>query len=111
MDFRCTRKRFENPAFLEPVFEAWRKEIFDAERETEMRKRPITRGVSDAIRRHLGAIRRHLGAIRRHLGAIRRALTFERKAEMKREIWNQGLMYAIISLFVFLVVPFLRYAV
>ena len=30
---------------------------------------------------------------------------------MKREIWDQGLMYAIISLFVFLVVPFLSYAV
>ena len=97
MDFKRRHKQFKNPAYLEPVFEAWRKEIFDAERGTRMRKRPITRGVSDVIRRYLGA--------------IRRALTFERKTEMKREIWNQGLMYAIISFFVFLVVPFLRYAV
>ena len=30
---------------------------------------------------------------------------------MKREMWNQGLMYFIIGVFVFLVVPFLHVVV
>lgn len=29
---------------------------------------------------------------------------------MKRELWNQGLMYLLVGLFVFCVVPFLRVA-
>ena len=86
-----------DPTYLENVFEAWRKEIFDAEHKPEVRGKRGTFGVS--------------AAVRRHLGAIRRALTFERSDEMKREIRSQGLMYAIVSLFVLLVAPLIRYAV
>ena len=79
MEFRGTQKRdlFENPAYLEAVFEEWRKEIFDAERKTQVRRKRGTFGVS--------------AAVRRYLGAIRRALTFERSdGKIEREIRSQG---------------------
>ena len=99
MEFRRTQERdlFENPAYLETVFDEWRKEMFDPERKAEVRRKRGTFGVS--------------AAVRRHLGAIRRALTFERNGNMRSEIRSQGLMYAIISLFVLLVAPLIRFAV
>ena len=99
MESRCTQKRdlFENPEYLETVLETWRKEIFDAERKPAVRRKRGTSGVS--------------AAVRSLLGAIRRALTFERSERMKSEIRSQGLMYVIVSLFVLLVAPLLRYAV
>ena len=83
---------FESPSYLEPVFEAWRRELFDAYEKAETPERGTRAG--------------------EWLGIIGRSLTFERNnKEMKREIWNQGLMYAIVSLVVFLIVPLFRYAV
>ena len=83
---------FESPSYLEPVFEAWRRELFDAYEKAETPERGTRAG--------------------EWLGVIGRSLTFERNnKEMKREIWNQGLMYAIVSLVVFLIVPLFRYAV
>ncbi len=83
---------FGNPVYLEPVFEAWRKELFDAYEEVETPERGTRAG--------------------EWLGVIGRSLTFERNnGEMRREIWNQSLMYVIVSLVVFLVVPLFRYAV
>ena len=93
---------FESPSYLEPVFEAWRRELFDAYEKAETPERGTRAGVW----------RRKWSSIGQSLGVIGRSLTFERNnKEMKREIWNQGLMYAIVSLVVFLVVPLFRYAV
>ena len=95
---------FESPSYLEPVFEAWRRELFDAHEEAETPERGTRAGV---WRRKWKS-----SSIGQCLGVIGRSLTFERKnTEMRREIWNQGLMYAIVSLIVFLVVPLFRYAV
>ena len=62
MEFRSTQKRdlFENPAYLEIVFEEWRKEIFDEEHKPEVRRKRGIFGVSAAVRRNLDAIRRAL---------------------------------------------------
>ncbi len=91
---------FGNPVYLEPVFEAWMRELFDEEAETPERG---TRA---------GVWRRKWNSIGQSLGVIGRSLSFERNnKEMRREIWNQSLMYVIVSLVVFLVVPLFRYAV
>ena len=93
---------FGNPVYLEPVFEAWRRELFDEYEEAETPERGTRAGVW----------RRKWNSISQSLGVIGRSLTFERSnKEMRREIWNQSLMYAIVSLVVFLIVPLFRYAV
>ena len=82
---------FGNPVYLEPVFETWRKELFDAHEPAKTPERGTRAG--------------------EWRGVIGRSLTFERNGEMRREIRNQSLMYAIVSLVVFLAVPLFRYAV
>ena len=93
---------FGSPVYLEPVFEAWRRELFDAYEEAE----------TPECGTRAGGWRRKWSSIGQSLGVIGRSLTFERNnKEMRREIRNQSLMYVIVSLVVFLVVPLFRYAV